>query len=376
MSLSDRLKNLDAQSSVSKEFRVYTTQGAFLSVTTLLIILYLVVTELYFNFQVTLQERVHVNATSPRGLEMEFDISLPNVPCSHVSIDAADPSGQSQSLHLDKKHHVWKHRFKLSDNGKRTMLIGSKQKLELGSTLLQEEDLEETLLENIVEADERDLEAKKDECGSCYGAGEEGECCDTCDDVKRAYKRKGWVLKDTDDISQCKNQRGLSSGETSDEGCNIHGVVALSTGGGNLHLAPGQDYGAEKTGNDIMDMLLKSFQQWNVSHTVNKIRFGPEYPAAVYQLDREKRIVTDSSAMYQYYFQVRLWDGRVKASKPVSVDTHRIHSFLSHHRLFLHCIAFEMEQRSRLTSTVSLNTFDILVPGLRGGFLVSFSFMK
>lgn len=48
------------------------------------------------------------------------------------------------------------------------------------------------------------------------------------------------------------------------------------------------------------------FQEWNVTHTVHKIRFGPEYPAAVYQLDGETRTITDDTyGMYQYYFQVR-----------------------------------------------------------------------
>jgi hypothetical protein len=35
MAISDRLKNLDGHSSVSKEFRVYTVSGAILSVATL-----------------------------------------------------------------------------------------------------------------------------------------------------------------------------------------------------------------------------------------------------------------------------------------------------------------------------------------------------
>ena len=32
--------------------------------------------------------------------------------------------------------------------------------------------------------------ATKDEpeCGSCYGAGDEGECCNTCDEVRLAYR--------------------------------------------------------------------------------------------------------------------------------------------------------------------------------------------
>lgn len=307
--MEDRLKSLDAHSSVSKEFRVYTVQGAVLSVVTVLAILYLVISEASFNFQVTLQENVHVNATSSRGLEMEFDITFPALPCSKLKIDAADPQGQPQSLHLDKAHHVWKHRIKMSEDGKTKTLIGSKTKLEFGSTLKNEGELISVVEEEgkIREDFGKEEEVDEDKCESCYGAGEEGECCNTCEDVRRAYKRRGWVLRtDITDVLQCKHElggRGLAGeAEAEDEGCNVHGVVALSTGGGNLHLAPGRD--AASGGMSILDALMQSFLQWNVSHVVHKIRFGPEYPAAIYQLDGENRMIEDMSGMYQYYFQV------------------------------------------------------------------------
>jgi endoplasmic reticulum-Golgi intermediate compartment protein 3 len=302
MTLSDRLKSLDAHSSVSKEFRVYTAQGAVLSVVTLVLVVYLVTTELFFNFQLTLEESVHVNATSPRGIEMEFDITLPRVPCSFIQVDASDPAGQSQSLHLDTAHHLWKHRVKVDDqNWDRVTLIGAKAKLELGSTMLNDGHLQERLLTEVQEASEADEE----ECGSCYGAGEEDECCNTCEDVKRAYKRKGWLLTDYSEIKVCKEYK--QGYEEEDEGCNVHGVIALDSGGGNLHLAPGKDFAPKvhTKQDNFLEMLLQTYQQWNVSHAVNKLRFGPETPAGVYQLDGQRRVVDDSSAMYQYYIQVR-----------------------------------------------------------------------
>lgn len=284
---------------------MYTASGAVLSVVTVSIILYLVVTEAYFNFQVTLEEKVHVNATSPDGLELEFDITLPNVPCKFLNVDANDPTGQSQSLHLDRQHHVWKHRMKVEDGV--TKLIGEKSKLELGSTLRSEEDLvayAETLEGGT--RDSKGTDNNKPTCGSCYGAGEEGECCDTCDDVQRAYRRKGWVLKDMESVEQCKGSQVDMEGE----GCNVHGVVALSTGGGNLHLAPGTGHSdvssSGTTTTNILDFILQSMSQWNVSHTLHKVRFGPYYPAATYQLDQQTRNIKDTYGMYQYYFQVRM----------------------------------------------------------------------
>ena len=219
MGWEDRLKKIDGHSSVSKEFRVYTTHGAILSVVTVATILYLVVTEAAYNFQVVQHERLHVNATNSRGLEMEFDITLQHVPCSQLRIDANDHQGQAQSLHLDQDHHVWKHRIRMEGGKKR--LIGSRSRLELGSTLLTEESLVATAnaTGKIVE-EGRLLEEDPDTmCGSCYGAGDEGECCNTCEDVRRVYKNKGWVLdEDSVNIVQCKDEQ-LKAEEG--EGCNV-----------------------------------------------------------------------------------------------------------------------------------------------------------
>ncbi len=220
-------------------------------------------------FETVMTERVHVNATSPTGLDVEFDISLLKVPCSLLNIDANDPSGQTQSLHLDRRHHVWKHRLKPDPNGREYHFFGNRRKLEQGSTLLNEDHLEETLDEledqlNQHEAEKDDDDDDDDEyedgCGSCYGAGDEGECCNTCDDVKRAYKRKGWHLSNPKEIKQCskemtQNQKVNDEGE----GCNVHGLIALDSGGGSFHLAPGRDHSMSDMSdmNSIFELLMR-----------------------------------------------------------------------------------------------------------------------
>jgi len=175
----------------------------------------------------------------------------------------------------------------------------------MGDTLLQEEHVREIAerkmkgtIEDMSEVDDEDA------CGTCYGAGEEGECCNTCDDVKRVYQRKGWMLDDITKVKQCSKEK--ISDEEKGEGCNIHGMVALSSGGGNLHISPGR--GLERFGHEdkmsIMDFMMDTFETFNVSHTINKLRFGTQYPGGVYQLDGETRIVQDTFGMYQYYVSV------------------------------------------------------------------------
>lgn len=263
--------------------------------------------EITYNFQPVTIERVHVNATSPVGLDVEFDISLHQVPCSLLNIDANDPAGQTQSLHLDKKHHIWKHRIKQHPKTGVIQFIGKKRKLEQGSTLLHEEHLRAQLEKLVGDSEDESASEDEENCGSCYGAGDEGECCQTCDDVKRAYNRKGWHLTDKSSVAQC--QKELNIQEEDDEGCNVHGVVALDSGGGNFHLAPGRDQANNVDAHDIsniFELLMKTFEQWNVSHTIHKIRFGDEFPGRVHQLDNQVRTIGDSFGMYQYYFKVRL----------------------------------------------------------------------
>lgn len=79
--LSQRLKSFDYHSSIEAEFRVRTLNGAILSVTTLVLIFSLIYTEFRYNLTPSQREYVHVNATNPVGIEMEFDITFPRVNC-------------------------------------------------------------------------------------------------------------------------------------------------------------------------------------------------------------------------------------------------------------------------------------------------------
>lgn len=39
-------------------------------------------------------------------------------------------------------------------------------------------------------------------CGSCYGAMPDGFCCNTCEDVREAYRKKGWSVSAANEIEQ------------------------------------------------------------------------------------------------------------------------------------------------------------------------------
>ena len=50
------------------------------------------------------------------------------------------------------------------------------------------------------------------ECGSCYGAETEpNQCCNTCDEVRDAYRRRGWALGQDTNVKQCEHDEYLES---------------------------------------------------------------------------------------------------------------------------------------------------------------------
>ena len=325
----DYFRSIDTHSPISSEFRVRTLSGALISIFTLVLTIYLIRSEYNYNLTPTFLDHVHVMPQSDFGLEVEFDITFQHIPCALLATDANDPTGQSQSFHIDTNHRVWKHRIDKNGN-----TIGRKSKFELGGTLIHEDQLDSLrdAKESNNEKDksdprtqnEEELEEADDEeyCGSCYGAGEEGECCNTCDDVKRAYKRKSWHVPDISKITQCAHM--VRAGNEEGEGCNVHGKIALSTAGGNLHFAPDRQW--EKEGdksanhltfggfldlNSIIEMFNDAYEQFNVSHTINKLTFGQALHDDVRnslnltsQLDGVSRTVTDGYGMFQYYLSV------------------------------------------------------------------------
>ena len=87
-SYTDYIRSLDAHSPISPEFRIRTLAGATLSIFTLLLATILIYTEYNYNFSTSFLNHVHVMPQSPDGLEVEFDVTFPHIPCALLAVDA------------------------------------------------------------------------------------------------------------------------------------------------------------------------------------------------------------------------------------------------------------------------------------------------
>ena len=67
-----------------------------------------------------------------------------------------------------------------------------------------------------------------------------GSCCNTCDEVREAYRLRGWVLNNPEEVEQCKNDALLKAlTENAGEGCRVWGKLSVAKLSGNFHIAPG-----------------------------------------------------------------------------------------------------------------------------------------
>jgi len=144
-------------------------------------------------------------------------------------------------------------------------------------------------------------------CGDCYGAeSPQTPCCNTCDQVKDAYRRKGWAFSDTVKVKQCVAEGYLQNLEKQrEEGCKVHGYVTVNRVSGNVNIVPGK-FILQNT-RYVMDSTMGGTYSFNLTHSIHKLSFGKEYPGMKNPLDGVTKVWLSgghASAMYQYFIKV------------------------------------------------------------------------
>lgn len=282
----ERLRQFDAYPKTLEDFRVKTYGGAVVTIVSAVLMFSLFVSELNFYLTKEVQPELFVDTSRGQKLRINVDITFAHLPCGYLSIDAMDVSGEQQ---IDVDSSLLKQR------------LDSK-----GNPLT--ETPEETKLSSTDPPKEEDASKKQvldpNRCESCYGAEtDENKCCNTCEEVREAYRKKGWAFKDADTIEQCKREGWSEKMQAQkSEGCRTFGYLEVNKVAGNFHFAPGKSF--QQSHVHVHDLQAFGGQKFNISHHINHLSFGNDYPGIVNPLDGMHEPAEQLQMMYKYFVKI------------------------------------------------------------------------
>ena len=278
---------------VDKDFTVQTKTGGVASLVAYGLIAILCLAEVitWLSQNRTELSRTFVDQSLGKKMQVNLNITFPALACDDLHLDMIDIAGDSQ---IDVDDTLKKRKLHL--DGK----LFTKHEIDVEVNLHRDQQVtkERILKEQLPE----------DYCGPCYGAHEtENQCCQTCDEVIVSYSKKRWktdLLKYT--AEQCiregrdhQEPRKMIKGQ----GCNLSGYMKVNRVSGNFHVAMGE--GIERDGRHIHTYLPEDAANFNASHIIHSLSFGPEDGSEA--MNGVTKIVTEdtgTTGFFQYFIKV------------------------------------------------------------------------
>ncbi|KAH8514643.1 hypothetical protein H0E87_007461 [Populus deltoides] len=280
-----KVRNLDAYPKINEDFYSRTLSGGLITLISSVLILFLFFSELSLYLHKVTETKLLVDTSRGQSLRINFDVTFPAIRCSLLSVDAIDISGEQ---HLDIRHDISKKRINAH-----------------GDVIeVRQEGIGAPKIDRPLQSHGGRLGHNEEYCGSCFG-GEmsDDDCCNTCEEVREAYRRKGWAMTNMDLIDQCKREGFIQMIKDEEgEGCNINGSLEVNRVAGSFHFAPWKSF--HQSNFMIQDLLDLQKDSYNISHRINRLAFGDYFPGVVNPLAGIQLMHDTPNGVQQFFIKV------------------------------------------------------------------------
>ncbi|CAN1853731.1 Endoplasmic reticulum-Golgi intermediate compartment protein 3 [Linum perenne] len=266
MGMKQAIKSLDAFPRAEEHLLQKTRSGALVSIIGLVIMATLFLHELSYYLQTYKVHQMSVDLTRGQTLPIDVNITFPSLPCDVLSVDAIDMSGKHE---VDLDTSIWKVRSHSFPSNNFTLL-----QLRLNS---HGEIIGTEFLTDLVEKEH---------------SHKHGNDKDHQDDLDQQLHMQGFDEEAENMIKKMK--QALTNGE----GCRVYGTLDVQRVAGNFHIS------VHGLNIFVAQMIFGGPKHVNVSHIINNLSFGPNYPGIHNPLDETERIIHDTSGIFKYYIKI------------------------------------------------------------------------
>lgn len=309
------MKSFDAFARPVQEFQVKTAIGGYISIGAICLVLTLFLSELrYFLTLETKDEMLIDQNQDQKRLNISLDVTFPQVPCAVLDMNLMDPK-KANVMHVS--HEIYKTR--LSSTGKK---LGKRIRASLTNIASTPGELHHAGQGEDKMKTNHSTSRKR--CASCYQSHlDEDDCCATCAEVHKEFKKNGLDDKPFDSVfSQCMDEAYEKAPPEPNEGCRFVARLGVRKVPGTMHigvsktarlsLVKGQPPRAEKyaTGLDF-------------THEIQSLSFGPDFPGLVHVLDGRKKSNHQEALSEHFQYDVHVIPTRYLEDGSVEVVSHQ-----------------------------------------------------
>lgn len=250
------------------------------------------------------QEQKYVNVS--------LNVTFSAAPCSVLAMNLLDPK-KANVLHV--VHEIYKTR--LSKTGK---VLGQKVRDSLVNVAQSSSELASA---GSAAPGVRTTHATTHlRCPSCFQSHiDEDDCCSSCDDVRQAFRKRGWSDKPTEYIfGQCAEEAYRTDTAQEGEGCLVEAAMYVRKVPATIHIGVGRHFRSDLLKSENHQEYVTSL---DFSHTIGGLSYGPDFPGLVRVLDGRVKSAHTAPFSEHYQYDIHVIPTRYNEDGVEEVTSHQ-----------------------------------------------------